>query len=230
MIVSKKVFEGRKLDLPYWTVAFAFGGGASFFILPLLERGLKSDPLGTFTFLFFVVCLPVTVLAFAVIKNNPKIFERRVLEFQDQLFADTKSLLLKEIGQTPKFADFFMHPSRDRTTMFAAAIAYDRRKLYIIEHGWLGVIDWSDVREYSKDIEGYDQLTTADKHLSTRSAVADSNRELYQDAMLKSGITLTVANIEKPKWQFVCNNPEILGKWFEILTQINEGRLDPISQ
>lgn len=228
MVVSKKVTDWRQLKLPIYLYAAAIGAGAAFLCVPLLQSSFKGDALGLFTTILLVIFLPVFAIAFAMIRNNPSMFKRKVLEFQETLFAEARDAIVREIGHAPKFMDFCMHPSADRETLIAAAIAYDSRKIYLIENGNLAVIPWKDVRNYSTKIDGYDQVQTRDKNLATRAATQDQNRDAYQAALLASGLTISVADINKPSWQFICDDAQTLTKWFEILTQVNEGRIDPV--
>ena len=154
--------------------------------------------------------------------------------------------LKKYIGKDPIYIDaaisvYGKTPSENR--MSGTGIAYDGEFIYVMEAGEVAKFKWENVRSWRYEIVGQPQSEVVNNTFIASgsptvvaSAVASAaamqaavnrvnNINSAAIAHRASGFFVTVDSIEHPVWQFTCTDKKILNKWFEIFTQLNEGRL-----
>ena len=157
---------------------------------------------------------------------------RRALDVAEEVAARARKDLARALGRDLVQADFSAAPSRRWKGVVATGLAYDGQQLYSIEESMAEPIAWGDVRRFRWAIEA-DQTTEVrvEVHAAGVPIVPDLGaREAGRahraaEAMTRSGFFLHVADIERPVRQFMTSDRAVLQKWYEILTQMKEGRL-----
>lgn len=156
------------------------------------------------------------------------------------------SKLKKYIGKEPIYIDAAISIYGDRPSVnqiSGTGIAYDGESIYVMEAGEVAKFKWENVRSWRYEIAGVQQsevvnntyivsgsptaAASALASAATMQALANRVSDINSAAMAHraSGFFVTVDSIEHPVWQFTCTDKKILTKWFEIFTQLNEGRL-----
>ena len=157
---------------------------------------------------------------------------RRATDVAEDVALRARLDLTRALGRPPIHADFSAAPSKLRKSVVATGLAYDGERLYAIEESIAEPIPWKDIRRFRWAIEA-DQTVNVhvDIHTPDATPVPDFGaRQMAQArrnaaAMLQSGFFLEVADVNRPVRQFVTNDKAVLLRWFEILTQMKEGRL-----
>ena len=157
---------------------------------------------------------------------------RRAVDVADDVALRARRDFTQALGRPPVQADFSAAPSKRRKSIVATGLAYDGERLYAIEESLAEPIAWKDIRRFRWAIEA-DQAVHVhvDVHAPGATPIPDFGaRQMAQArrdaaALLRSGFFLEVADIDRPVRQFVTNDKAVLQRWYEILTQMKEGRL-----
>ena len=157
---------------------------------------------------------------------------RRALDVAQEVSSRARNDLVRALGHTLVHADFGAAPSRRRQGVVATGLAYDGQQLFSIEESVAEPIAWADVRRFRWTIEAdrtaevrvdvYAPGVPVVPDLGARAAARASRAA---EAMTRSGVFLHVADVERPVRQFMTSDQAVLQKWYEILTQMKEGRL-----
>ena len=157
---------------------------------------------------------------------------RRATDVAEDVALRARRDLTGALGRPPVHADFSAAPSKQRKSIIATGLAYDGERLYAIEESIAEPIAWKDIRRFRWAIEA-DQTVNVHVNVHAPGAthvpdfgarqIAQARRDAA--AILQSGFFLEIADIDRPVRQFVTNDKAVLLRWFEILTQMKEGRL-----
>ena len=126
------------------------------------------------------------------------------------------------VGDNAKHIDVMEGVSRqgaDRLT--PTGIATDGANIYVMDDGVGAKIPWDKVRNWSWQTEEAPIRYGRKGFGALEDGVANQQSEL--NAYLSSGFFVTVADVDKPEWQFMTKDQTLLKKWMEIFTQIDEG-------
>lgn len=103
-------------------------------------------------------------------------------------------------------------------------LAYDGKNIIIMNQGTYAILGQSDIRGWSYELGGA-QNTYGGDRLSNAMNDIEANLKTARN----SGLTLQVADIEKPTWFFPtgfnASGKKVCERWMEILKQIDEGSL-----
>lgn len=156
---------------------------------------------------------------------------QRAKDVSEEMAARARNSLGRALGRELVYADFSATASARRRGVVASGLAYDGKFLYAIEESLAERIAWSQVRRFEWKIEAD---TATEVHVNVHAPGAMHMPDLNAGAarisreaaaMRRSGFFLHVADVERPVRHFVTSNQAVLQKWFEILTQMKEGRL-----
>jgi len=137
------------------------------------------------------------------------------------------------IGSEPKYLDASGTVMADwnPVRLSGTGIAIKDDLLYVMQDGEIAQIPWGLIRSWEWRIEGTSSArlikqgvpagVAAAIQLQANEANADASAAAYRD----SGLFITVADIDRPIWQFRTVDEKTLRRWDEILRQVKEGRL-----
>ena len=192
--------------LPYFIKIFAI----SFIPVFIANLFLNGNVYSLFIYTFLI-----SLFIFIFRKN--KMVSKRVPEF-----TKTVSNYLQNKFQTKFiYEDYFI------LNNLPCCLAYDGKKVFIMNRGDYAILGWDDVRKWSYNIEGSVVTDIIGGNLGHRVQAnlqdAQKNRNLHAN----SGFTIQVSDVEKPNWFFPTglNGKVVCDKWMEIFNQINEGKL-----
>lgn len=163
--------------------------------------------------------------------------QRQMVTSSNRIMRDlgpqARKAMLGFIGAEPKYLDARGVVTRDWNPPKAtgSGIAVHGGNLYIMDDGEIAKVPWSLVREWVWKVEGYSspsvRIAGAPPGQAARAQMRTNATTMNASAAAKrdSELFLTVADVEKPQWQFRTDDGGVLRKWNEILTQMMEGRL-----
>ena len=176
--------------------------------------------------LFLILTPIVLLLALRFIRT------RRAIDIADEVASQARRDLVHALGHDLMQADFHAAPSRRRRGVVATGLAYDGQRLFAIEESVAESIAWAEVRRFRWPIASDNVVDVpVDVHVPGAPAVpdlgarGDARARRAAEAMTQSGFFLHVKDINRPVRQFMTNDRAVLEKWYEILTQMKEGRL-----
>ncbi len=144
------------------------------------------------------------------------------------LKAEADSKFRSFIGRTPRYFDveacgYGSHLKK----LSAAGMAYADGRLYVLEEGVAAEIPWDMIRSWKWNIDGASQTELyGNANMGTQLQVGAANQTARAIAHRASGFTVTTADVDKPEWRYQTTDEKVLKRWMEILTQMNEGRLE----
>lgn len=107
------------------------------------------------------------------------------------------------------------------------ALAYNGENIFIVDRGFLKILNWNDVLSWRWEIPGYSirEVYVSHGHVDpiTRNDINQANAHSAANAAMQSGFFIRIKDIEKPTWQFTCTDRAILEKWDEIFRRLKEG-------
>lgn len=117
----------------------------------------------------------------------------------------------------------------DLSSVTASAIGFDPESMsvYVLDNGLAAEIPWELIREWRWEVSGYVKTEVYGADVGMKVAASARNQDARADAARKSGLFISVADINHPEWQFVCADPSLLKRWNELLIQVREGRIAP---
>ncbi len=146
-----------------------------------------------------------------------------------ELGAKARVAMVTAIGSEPVAIDTCGSLSKERKAWLSASgIAWDGSRLWILDSGEVtsftpDMIRWWTWRtRKAARTRIYGGGTAA---LGARIQVMGDNGEARADAFRDSGFFVTVTDLARPSWQFMCEDVPVLERWDEILRQVQEGRL-----
>lgn len=119
---------------------------------------------------------------------------------------------------SPIFADLG-GVSKKQSLLSGTGITRDGDNLLVVDGGELAVIPWNLVRSWTWEIAGrtvYRQFGFN----QTQANLANLEEGVKQNR--NSGLFITVKDTDKPVWQVMTKDKDIINQWDEILTQISE--------
>ena len=140
---------------------------------------------------------------------------------QSKVLSEAKDAFAEFIGKPVKYSDTSF--SIGKSGINGTAIAYDDNHVYIMDHGLAAKIHWDKIRSWEWSIPG--QILMTATSMNNAAAVANANSKSRTMAYLDSGFFVHVADIDKPRWQFMTSDESLLIKWMEIFKQVKEGSL-----
>jgi hypothetical protein len=155
-----------------------------------------------------------TLLGITISQN-----EREVL--RTQLVEDSRDALIKFMGFEPQYIDTQAAPGilAPKKLLVGTGIAYGGGCVYIMNDGEIARIPWALVRSWRWSIEGYSTTEFVGKvEFVDRLRAYNIDEIDMLSARNRSGFFVTVADVEKPVWQFTEWNKAVLEKWDEIFT------------
>lgn len=133
----------------------------------------------------------------------------------------TRKALEEYIGEKPDYLNtsFSMHNKND-VSISGSAIAVHKDIIYIVDHGVVAKIGWDDIRKWGWKTAGYEIFSGVgfSGTLNAKNATGNAKAIAYMD----SGFFIEVKDVDKPSWQFMCDDKNVLKRWNEILTQMDE--------
>ncbi|HST74887.1 MAG TPA: DUF4755 domain-containing protein [Acetobacteraceae bacterium] len=142
-----------------------------------------------------------------------------------EVAGDARDALVKFIGREPLYIDTTFMDARS-ATLAGTGIAWDGQRLYILDAGEVARIPVSAIRSWTWQIASASSTKLyGTANLAMQLGVFKENRRNIVDARKQSGFFVTVADVDKPRWQFATTDETTLRRWEEILTQVQEGRL-----
>ena len=176
--------------------------------------------------LMLVLAPFIFIVAFRIIRG------REARDVFEEVCARARADLARALGRAPVHADFGAAPSGRSGGIVATGLAYDGERLYAIEESVAEPIPWSSVRRFRWSIET-DRSVQVDilvhgadpAYVPDFGARADAAAARTASAMRQSGFFLHVADVGRPVRHFVTSDRAVLERWYEILTQMKEGRL-----
>jgi hypothetical protein len=147
----------------------------------------------------------------------------RAKKADKEVSKEAARLLESFIGKPVKYIDSASATFEGGGT--GTAIAYDNRTIYIMDRGVAAKIPFDSVRSWRWVVDGY-QVTKLYGNFDSLTLLKNEFDSLRArvNAIRKSGLFITVANIEHPEWQFMTTDMVLLKKWMEIFRQVQEGR------
>ena len=158
--------------------------------------------------------IPVLIIGFKVWENKQV---RTVRENGLRVFKEF-------VGGGTKHIDVVEGISKQKTAnLTPTGLATDGANIYVMDDGVGAKIPWAQVRNW-----GWSTNDAPVRYGRTGlGGLQDdvANKEAAVDAYKNSGFFVSVADVEKPEWQFMTSDEALLKKWMEIFTQIDEGAL-----
>lgn len=190
--------------------------------------------------LFLIIYIPMLLLSF-VGGGGGNIYAIAAIAFVISLLTTTlrKNKMMnnaiiafhKKVSEhlQEKFKTKFIYEDYYTLSGFPCCLAYDGKKIFIMNSGKYAILGWDDIRKWSYSIEGSVTTNVIGGNLGHQAQAnlrdAEENRRLND----KSGFTIQVSDIENPSWFFPTGlgnrGKSICDKWMEIFNQINEGKL-----
>ena len=162
---------------------------------------------------------------------------REAMAVMKEVDARARQDLTRALGRQPVYADFGAASSERSKSIVATGLAYDGERLYVVEESMAEPIPWANVRRFRWTIQT-DQAVVVDVQVDVSisggsllyihgdpGARANEAAKRRAAAMRRSGFFLYVADVARPVRHFVTSDRAVLERWFEILTQMKEGRL-----
>ena len=183
--------------------------------------------------------LMLILLPFVFVLVHRVVRGREAIAAMTEVSARARQDLSRALGRELVYADFGAAASKRSKSIIATGLAYDGVRLYAVEESIAEPIPWADVRRFSWTIQT-DQAVPVDVHVHVHGvglhgaslpytgdfgARADAAAKRRAAAMTRSGFFLYVADVARPIRHFVTSDRAVLERWFEILTQMKEGRL-----
>ena len=133
----------------------------------------------------------------------------------------TRKALEDYIGQKPDYLNSSISRHEDNDITFSGtAIASLNDIIYIVDHGVVAKINWDDIRKWGWRTAAYEKFSGVGLSGTLNANIANSNTKA--DAYVDSGFFIEVKDVDKPSWQFMCDDQNVLKRWNEILTQMDE--------
>lgn len=153
-----------------------------------------------------------------------KIFSKIYISFKRTEMKERVEKAFREYSDNilAMFSDLCGVPKRNNR-ISGTGMAWDGKNLLIMDTGELGIIPWDQIRSWSSVIAGRTTFHNFGWILdSTRPATNMANAEAGATQLRASGIFVRVVDKQKPIWQMMTTDENVLAQWDEILTQINE--------
>ncbi|MBS0980825.1 DUF4755 domain-containing protein [Acetobacter thailandicus] len=154
---------------------------------------------------------------FVVIFKKKKMIDKRITVFNEKI-----SKFLQE-----KFKTKFIYENYFILNNLPCCLAYDGKKIFVMNQGNYAILGWNDIRKWSYEIQGSVVTDIIGGNLGHRVQAnlqdAQKNRNLH----VNSGFTIQVSDVENPNWFFPTglSGKNTCDKWMEIFNQINDGKL-----
>jgi hypothetical protein len=127
-------------------------------------------------------------------------------------------------GGAVKFLDVDVDNATEGGKIIGSGIAYADRTLYMMDKGIGAKIPWDEVREWRWEIPGAETFLAVG-NIRDRTAANLATGASKSSAALRSGLFVSISDVQKPEWKFRCQDEKVLKRWNEILTQVNEEKL-----
>ncbi len=134
---------------------------------------------------------------------------------------EAKAVFLKFIGKKPKYINTDWMPIGDGS-ISGTGIALSDGALYLMDKGVAAKIQFPEIRTWRWIVPGADRIRVIRGNHLDHMAANRQNANAALIAYLDSGIFVSVHDIDKPEWQFMSKDVEILKRWHEILLQGRE--------
>lgn len=143
---------------------------------------------------------------------------------------DALDAMEKFMGERPQYIDTAHSCRQSDKTVCGTGIAYANQNVYIMDHGLCAKLELEDIRSWKWSIEGVSggSVFVGGNPIETTINNSVSNIQHGMNkfaAWVQSGFFITVADINKPIWQFMTVDKNVLDKWMEIFDQWQEGKI-----
>ncbi|MEG3619773.1 DUF4755 domain-containing protein [Magnetovibrio sp. PR-2] len=163
---------------------------------------------------FSVLGIPLILVILIALKFLEK---KQIREVQENGLRAFKSF----VGDQAKYMDVTEAISKKKNRCLSpAGLATDGNNIFVLDDGVGAKIPWDHVRNWG--------WTTSDAPVrygrTGFGGVEDVavNQQEAVKAIQSSGFFVSVSDVEKPRWQFMTKDEDLLNKWMEIFTQIDE--------
>jgi len=135
------------------------------------------------------------------------------------------------IGEKPLYIDTGYSCSDSKgKTICGTGLAYANQCFYIMDHGLCAKLTIEDIRSWKWVIAGTSGINMLVGGGGMEAVANASVASMQQSsakfaAWVESGFFISVADIDKPVWQFMTTDEKVLTKWMEIFEQVQEGKL-----
>lgn len=205
--------------------------GGAFAILAMAFASTGSG----FMYILIVVFACLFWLLFRVLSQRQRVRSSR--KIVEGLGPKARDAMISYIGSKPPYIDASGTIMKDWNPVRACGtgMAYDGRYIYVLDDGEIARIPWSCVRSWQWSIEGHNTIELFTQGvpmaLGTSMQIQANNANMTASAAAyrDSGFFVTVADVDKPVWQFRTTDEKVLRRWGEIFAQIKEGRLSVAS-
>ena len=143
---------------------------------------------------------------------------------------ESQAVMEKFVGGKAQYIDAAHSFRQSDRTFSGTAIAYANKVFYIIDHGLGTKFSLDDIRSWEWKIAGASYGSSIaignPMHLMMQAQAAQRQAQRTElVALIDSGFFITVADINKPVWQFMNSDKNVLNKWMEIFEQAQEGKI-----
>ncbi len=143
---------------------------------------------------------------------------------QHKIALEAKSKMIEFVGESPEHIDTSCALTRDKKGFVGTGIAIKDDSIYFLDRGEIAKIPSRLIREWHLTIPGYTLIETRGGNAGDGVKDLEHNTTSFREAYDQSGLFVRVADVSKPVWQFTSRDKQVLDRWCEILTQVNERR------
>ena len=204
-----------------WGTAFGIVGGLMF--LAMLATGF--EPLAVVLICAFGGFLGL-MLIIPVAQTARNVRGKAVVAEQA---AKARRAMVTAIGREPIAIDTTGSLAKEKKGWISASgLAWDGTRIWVLDSGELASFPPEMVRRWAwrtRQASRTRVYGSGTAMVGAQLQVMGDNAEARAAAFADSGFFLTVADLARPGWQFMCEDVAVLERWEEILRQVGEGRL-----